>query len=227
MKELREVVRTRASEALEHAGHEALLAHTAVVVLAAGASRRLGSPKQLAEVGGMTLLARTLTEATQVGAQWVIVVLGPRDAQDGQAAMVEEARRFGVRVVFNEAAAEGLSASLRCGLAEARLLDAQLGAVLVTLCDQPRVSGALFRRLVAAVAAGPEPIAASSYAGVCGVPAVFTAGVFKELAALEGDEGARRVLRRDPARVRAVAFEEGVLDVDSREDLGRAIAEIL
>jgi molybdenum cofactor cytidylyltransferase len=69
---------------------------------------------------------------------------------------------------------------------------------------------------------GGGHVVASEYQGVLGVPALFGAALLDELAALEGDIGARQVIRRDPARVTAVPFPEGALDVDDEGDLTAA-----
>ncbi|AKT44103.1 nucleotidyltransferase family protein [Chondromyces crocatus] len=207
---------------------EGPLLHTAVVVLAAGGSKRLGTPKQLAQIGGVTLLGRTLSQVMRLGEPRVFVVLGGGEASTREAMAREvEAAGGGAEVVWNERAAEGLSTSLRCGLDAARAVDPRLWAVLFTLCDQPGMDGALLERLLDAVVSGPASIAASSYAGVLGVPAVFTRAVFGELEALTGDQGAREVVRRDPARVRAVVFEEGAQDIDTHDELDRATRAFL
>lgn len=191
-----------------------LLAHSAIIILAAGASRRLGTPKQLVDTGGISLLAHTLTQAAAVSAGQTIVVLGrPHPDIDRQ---VDPAL---VSIVRNDNPQLGLGSSLRCGLFAAQRADPQLAAVLFTLCDQPHLSAALLSHLLTAIAEGPEPIAASAYSGVLGVPAAFASAVFPELATLVGDQGARSILRRDPSRVRAIDFPAGAIDIDTPQDL--------
>lgn len=192
----------------------ALRSHTAVVVLAAGASRRLGAPKQLVCTDGVSLLARTVRAAAAVKAGQTLVVLGRPDDDISRQVPPELAT-----VIRNEHPERGLSSSLRCGLSAARDADPALQAVLLTLCDQPHLSAVHLRRLLAALDEGSACIAASAYAGVRGVPAAFAASVFDELAALEGDEGARSVLRRDPSRVCAVEFPAGAVDIDTPHDV--------
>lgn len=189
-------------------------AHTAVVILAAGASRRLGTPKQLVCADGVSLLARTVDAAAGVRAAQTIVVLGRTDG-----AIAQQVRPELARVIRNEHPERGLSSSLRCGLSAARAADPALRVVLFTLCDQPHLSAAHLLRLLAALAEGTACIAASAYAGVLGVPAAFAASVFGELAALEGDQGARSVLRRCPERVCAIEFPAGAIDIDTPRDV--------
>lgn len=192
----------------------AWLSHTAVVVLAAGASRRLGAPKQLVYADGDSLLARTVDAAAGVKAAQTIVVLGRPDGD-----ITQQVRPELARVIRNEHPERGLSSSLRCGLSAARAADPTLQVVLFTLCDQPHLTAAHLRRLLATLAEGTACIAASAYAGVLGVPAAFAAPVFDELAALEGDQGARSLLRRCPERASAVEFPAGAIDVDTPADV--------
>ena len=191
-------------------------AHHAALVLAAGMSRRLGAPKQLVRFEGATLVERAVDAALASGAAHVHVVLG------AHADAIDEA--LGDRPVIrvrNAAFATGLGSSLRAGLASARTTDEALAAVLVMLCDQPHVEAAHLAHLLDAVGRGGHAIAASTYGGVLGVPAAFASSVFGELGSLGGDQGARDVIRRDPARVQAIAFARGAVDVDEPHDIER------
>ncbi len=183
---------------------------TAAVVLAAGASRRLGRPKQLERVGGESLMRRAAEAAIAAGCDPVLVVLG-HDA-DRLAAEVDD---LAVRVVTAGDWEEGMSASLRAGIAA---VPEGAGAALLMVCDQPAVTADHLRRLLAAHAASTLPAAASAYAGVVGVPAVLDRALFAELLAVKGDTGARTVLRRDPSRVVVVPLPGGEVDVDRPGD---------
>lgn len=174
----------------------------AVLVLAAGASRRLGTPKQLVEIEGVSLLARAVDAALPVGL--VLVILGAHRAR-----IEPTLGARAVTVLENPAWEEGMGSSLRVGLAAAPTAT----RLLVMLCDQPAITTAH----LAALARAPRPIAASAYDGVLGVPAAFSREVFPELASIRGDRGAREVIRRDPRRVQAIPFEGW--DIDRAEDL--------
>jgi molybdenum cofactor cytidylyltransferase len=177
---------------------------TAAVVLAAGASTRLGEPKQLAVLAGETLLARAVRTAREAGCAPVVVVLG------AEAERIREGCDLGdATVVENGAWDEGMGSSVRCGVAGVRDAD---GVVLMT-CDQPAVTAEHLRALMSAC-----EIRASSYAGRKGVPAYFPAASFAALTALHGDAGARDLLRG----AEAIALPGGELDVDTAEDLERA-----
>lgn len=177
----------------------------AAVVLAAGASRRLGRPKQLVTFEGEALLQRAVRVAREAGCAPVVVVLGAR-AEEIEAAVPLE----GVRVVRNPEWDEGMASSIRVGV---RALGEPEG-VLVMACDMPLVSAEHVKALMAA-----RGVAASGYAdGRRGVPAVFPKDVFGELMSLRGDVGAREMLRGTGVFV--LGLEEGAeVDVDTVEDV--------
>ena len=151
------------------------------LVLAAGASRRLGYPKQTVVFEGETLLDRATRIAREV-ADEVIVVTREN----------------------NPEADEGMASSIRAGVG----LAGAATRILITLCDQPRVTADHLRALIAVDA----PIVATGYAGIAGVPAVFGPELIPELLALRGDVGARAVIERHGAVV--VPFEDAAFDVD-------------
>jgi len=178
------------------------------VILAAGASRRLGQPKQLVRLAGETLLRRT-ARAALAGCAPVLAVLGCQAE-----AMATELAGLPVTLVANGAWEEGMAASIRAGI---RALPPGAEAVLFLVCDQTAVDGALVCRLLELRRAHPDAVIACGYAGIRGTPSLFPARCFKDLLELRGDRGARDLLR-DPA-VRVLPFPEGALDVDVPEDL--------
>lgn len=190
------------------------LAGLGCVILAAGASRRFGRPKQLARHRAVPLLARALDAAARAVPTRPVVVLGANAVR--LRAML---RRMAVpcAVVLNPGWTRGLASSLQAGL---DALPAGARAVLVVLADQPHVDAAALRGLARAWRRRPGLPAAASYAGRIGVPAILPRRTWPALRALEGDMGARRVLGAAP-RVTAVAMPEAALDVDRPEDLAR------
>jgi CTP:molybdopterin cytidylyltransferase MocA len=177
------------------------------VVLAAGASTRLGEPKQNVRLSpgtrAETLLERSARIAQDAGLAPVFAVVAP-----GYAAPP----RIHAHLVINNDAWEGMASSIRAGVAAA--IAAEASAVIILACDQPFVTAAHLR----ALAKSRDEIAASTYAGRNGVPAYFPARVFRDLMELRGDTGARELLRD----ARGIALREGELDVDTAEDLKRA-----
>ena len=190
----------------------------AAVVLAAGASTRLGAPKQLVECAGEPLVRRAARAALDAGADPVIVVLG------AHADVVRPALdSLMVDVVLNEAWPTGLASSLAAGHRAA--MDARADAVLVTLADQPLVDAAALRRMLAAFP-GPHRVVASSYGDALGVPAVFGHEHVAELSALAGDAGAGAWLRHRAGAVTRVALDGAALDVDTPADVARLRASL-
>lgn len=184
-----------------------------VLVLAAGQASRFGSPKQLAQVGGIPLLAAAVARATSVAGHDVSVVLGAHAAE-----LAPMLRRSSATVVINRHWQEGLASSLRAGIAQ---LPGSTSAVLVTLADQAAVSTADLQRLVAAWRRQPDWLVAASYGGLVGVPAIFPAHAFPALLELHGDVGARPVLMRMADRCIRVAMPSAAIDIDTPEDLQR------
>ena len=189
----------------------------AAVVLAAGRSVRLGRPKQLLVVAGEPLVRRAARAALEAGLSPVVVVTGA-GGREVQTALGE----LPVEVAENASPEAGMAVSVRLGVARARALSPGLDAVALLACDQPLLDAAHLARLVDARRVSGRAIVASEYEGVRGVPVLLGAEVLEEVAALEGDAGAREVVRRDPARVAGVPFPGGALDVDREEDLVRA-----
>ncbi len=181
------------------------------IILAAGASRRLGFPKQLVEYKGTTLLRRTAEMALEVSPK-VVVVLGAyqekiRPCLDG----------LSLQIVENEAWDSGMASSLQAGL---RALDLNnVDAVLVLLCDQIAVSLPLLTSLINRFSEGEVQGVCAEYEGQRGVPVLFGKSLFAELMALSGEQGARLILRKYPNEITSIPFAEGRIDIDTPEDL--------
>ncbi len=183
----------------------------AAIVLAAGASTRFGSAKQLARVAGRPLLQTALAQAGEVAGTAVTVVLGARAAE-----LAPLLRHSSASVVINRDWREGMASSIRAGVGR---LPPSCTAVLIMLVDQAAVTGEDLKRLVGAWRRQPDYIAAARYGTTTGVPAVFPRSSFPELQALRGDVGARVLLQRNPDRVIRVPMPRAAIDIDTPEDL--------
>ncbi len=185
------------------------------IILAAGASRRLGQPKQLAFIAGETLLARTVRVVRESRAEPVIVVLGAH-----QASIVSEIDLGRVQVVTNPDWEQGIASSIHAGIQAVQQSCAKAAAVLLLVCDQPRLSAGHLQRLIGAHLEAAEPtIVASRYGGIAGIPAIFPVSQFGKLLMLRGDAGARYILRKPDCPMVAMDFEGGEVDIDTPEDL--------
>jgi molybdenum cofactor cytidylyltransferase len=181
------------------------------IVLAAGASTRFGSPKQLVRVAGRPLMHTAITRASEVCGNAVIVVLG-----SGAAELAPLLKHSPGSIVVNQDWREGLASSIRAGVAR---LPPTCGGVLLMLADQAAVSGEDLRRLVGTWRKQRQYIAAALYAGISGAPAIFPRSALRQLCELSGDLGARTLLRRNADRVVRVPMPSAAVDIDTPEDL--------
>jgi molybdenum cofactor cytidylyltransferase len=184
-----------------------------VLVLAAGASVRLGQPKQLVRVGGRPALHSVVSQATAIAGHAVTVVLGAHAAD-----LTRLLQHSGVSLIVNRNWEEGMASSIRFGVAA---LPPACDAVLIQLGDQVAVTADDLRRLVSAWRGEDSVIAAASYRGTVGVPAIFPRWCFSELMQLRGDHGAKAIIERYRDRLAHVAMPNAALDLDTAEDLKR------
>jgi molybdenum cofactor cytidylyltransferase len=182
-----------------------------VLVLAAGASTRLGQPKQLVRLDGRPLLHTMVTHAVAVAGHAVTVVLGAH-AQE----MAMLLKHSPASVIINRQWEEGLAASIRCGVAA---LPPACDAVLIMLADQVGLTGDDLKRLMSAWKGQDGVIAAGLYSGGVGVPAIFPRWCFPELMALRGDRGARTLLLRHTDRLTRVPMPNAAHDLDTPQQL--------
>jgi CTP:molybdopterin cytidylyltransferase MocA len=189
------------------------------LVLAAGAGSRLGGdvPKPLVAFCGRPLVTWPLAAVAEGGVDRTFVVLGAQ--ADAVAAAVAPAAPAGVEVVRCADWADGLSASLRAGVAAAA--GAGCVAVVVVLGDQPLLGAGAVEAVLASRAPHAVDAVRATYAGAPGHPTVLEAALFPAVAELRGDAGARELLRGVPVATVACDGLGRPDDVDTPEDLAR------
>jgi molybdenum cofactor cytidylyltransferase len=189
------------------------------VILAAGASRRMGRPKQLVRLGGKTVLRHVLDSVRASTVNEIVVVLG-HNAKEVAATLAGGEHK----IVINPQFSSGMSSSIRRGLGA---VDARAEAVLIVLGDQPYVSTGIIDRLVQEYAAGSHQIVVPTCGGRRGHPVIFGRKYWPELQALRGDVGGKDLLRRHAEDVLEVEVEEtGILvDIDRPEDGLRSLPQ--
>jgi molybdenum cofactor cytidylyltransferase len=190
------------------------LEHCGIVLLAAGMSGRLGTPKQILVYEGKTLLRHSVEAALGMGLQPVLVVLGANHS-----IMEKELESLtGIRIVNNKEWEEGMASSIRCGVEAAMQMEKTLDGLIIMVCDQPFVNTELLQALFLTQKKTGLPVVASSYRDNPGVPALFHKSYFNQLLSLKGDTGARKLLKDQAEHVALVHFPKGETDIDTIED---------
>ena len=181
------------------------------IVLAAGASRRFGSAKQLAIFRGQPLVTHAIRLAEALAGNRSLLVAG------NQWPLVAAAcAPLAGYLVVNPDFAEGLGSSIVAGVSA---VAGSATGILLLMADQPLIEARHLHAIVEAWSRNPERIVASEFDGIDGPPVLFPASFFPELLALRGDSGARRVLQANPSRVIRVNCPAAETDVDIPADL--------
>jgi len=189
------------------------------IVLAAGLSRRMGQAKLLMPVGGRAIVRYVVEGVLAGGVDLVWVVTGP-DAEPIAAAL----SGLEVQIAVNPAPEEGQAGSLRAGIAA---LPASVDAVLIALGDQPSLAPSIIPALLAARRTSPKLIVAPRYRDGQGNPVLFKREIFPELLRLTGDQGARPIIQKEPARVEWVELDLPMPpDVDTLDDYEKIRANL-
>ena len=184
-----------------------------IVILAAGASTRLGKPKQLLQYRGKTLLAHAINEAVNSNADAIVVILGKdadlfkKEIDDGK-----------VRVAINSSWEEGMASSLRLGLDTLLNDKPYIDAVIFMVCDQPYVLSSILNELITTQQKTTKQIVTCNYGDSIGPPALFHKKYFKDLMKLSGDTGARKIVQENMNDMTTILFPEGEIDIDTEED---------
>jgi len=186
----------------------------ALLLLAAGLARRMGQPKVFLELEGRALLLHALERLRHDAIGDVVVVVGPGDLERATGLIGDRAR-----AVVNPSPEQGQASSLRVGV---EALAPGTEAAVVGLGDQPTVPRTVVPGLIQLWRDSGQPVVAPRYTDGRGNPVLFAAAVFPELRAVSGDQGARAVIARDPARVALLELDVPMPpDVDTPEDLAR------
>ncbi len=191
----------------------------AIVILAAGTSARLGSPKQLLTYKGKTLLSHAVDAALETGCQSVFVVLGANIDL-----LRRELKNKPVIIVENLGWQEGIASSIRCGLENITKTILKPDCVIFMVCDQPYVTSSLLLKLSEKRKETGLPIIASSYNDKTGIPALFHKIFFSALMELTGNKGARKLIADNQDKVATVSFPKGITDIDTKEDYKKLVS---
>jgi molybdenum cofactor cytidylyltransferase len=190
------------------------MSRTGVIILAAGNSSRLGRPKQLLPYRGKTLLTHVVAEALTAELQPVVVTGAFRE--EVEASLKGEP----VTLAYNPDWEAGMASGIAAGLSKL-LLVPDVGAVIVSVCDQPHLTSALLLQLVSTFETSGKGIVACAYGGSVGTPVLFGRSYFDQLSVLSGSEGAKKILKLYPDDLAVIPFPGGDVDIDTAEDAER------
>ena len=185
-----------------------------LLIMAAGASRRLGQPKQLVNYKGNSLIRRITQEAIKADIGNVTVVLGANHD-----AVKSEIEDLDAEIFLNKEWEEGLGASIRNGLSHVLKKNNSTQAILLMMVDQPFVEAKHLQKLAKAYDPARPMIVASAYSSTFGVPVLFDKTYFEEMLQLKGDEGGKKVFVKYLRQIVEIPFIEGSIDIDEKEDL--------
>ncbi len=185
-----------------------------IVMLAAGASIRMGTPKQLLKIEGTSLIRRAAEHALDSACRPVVAVLGANADL-----IAPELNGLAIEVAVNHDWKMGISSSIRCGLKTLLAASSEIQGVILFLADQPNVTGTSLRKLTTAHGQSVSELLAASYSGHLGTPALFSRFYFDELLQIEGQGGAKNLLERYATQVLPIDFPEAAFDLDTPQDL--------
>jgi molybdenum cofactor cytidylyltransferase len=192
------------------------LKSVAGLVLAAGASTRMGTPKQLLPIGQATLLDRVLAESLQSELDAVVLVLGFK-MEEILKGVKTSLRHPKLKVIENKSYALGMSSSITTGLSA---VEKECDYVMILLGDMPHVTSKLINLLLSRGRESGCPLAAVTSAGRRSHPVMIGRPFYPLLHQLQGDEGARSLFAEHADQVCFVETEENYddRDIDTWDD---------
>ena len=190
---------------------------TAIMILAAGNSSRLGRPKQLLVYESKPLLQVVLDAALQTAFRPVTIVLGAYKNE------IAKQLNGTVNYVINEHWQQGMGSSIATGLAATLELAPSIQQVIIAVSDQAFISQQIFEQLHQQQQLSTKGIVASKYGETAGTPVLFSKKYFADLLALKGDGGAKSILKNYPDDIETITFEKGEMDIDTEEDYKKLI----
>ncbi|MGB8635397.1 MAG: nucleotidyltransferase family protein [Rhodanobacteraceae bacterium] len=190
-----------------------------ILMPAAGGAQRFGGLKQLADLDGQPMCRHVARRLLALGPP-VIAVTGAHAEQ-----VTQVLAGLGLETVHNPDWQAGLGSSIATGVRHILARHAGTSAVMICLADQPLIAVSHYRRLLTRHAEAPDRLLATRQADASGPPVLFPADCLAELAAWQGERGARLLLQREVERVERFSAE-CPLDVDTPEELARARARL-
>lgn len=191
----------------------------AILVLAAGASSRMGTPKQLLPWNGANLLDSVIENALVFSPDHVVVVLGA-NAKEIQAHSIHNK---GVQFVFHKNWNLGLGSSIAHGVDFIQEIGQNTKAILILLGDQPLIDPEYLGKMIKAHESSGKGIIATEYDKGVGVPAIFARSYFSNLAQLNKDIGAKQIIKNFKNDTFLLGPSGKTIDIDTLEDYQKLI----
>lgn len=185
---------------------------TAIIVLAAGESKRMKSIKQILKIESHTLLDRVLEKAYQINAKHTYCVLG------AHAEIIQKKVKTKVQFILNRNYTLGLSESIKSAFTYFEKNALYFDSVLILLGDQPAIEIDYLNNMIRKQEEHPTKIIASNYKGNHGVPASFPKNYFNSLQLLQGDSGAKELMKAHKDELFTMQLSADLVDIDTPED---------
>lgn len=195
--------------------------HFAILIIAAGQSKRLGQPKQLLTFEGESLINRLVKELKHVTAAPITLVLGAYKER-----IESQLHDSTFDLVYNDSWEEGMASSIRVGVSYIIKKNALIDGIMILVCDQPYLSYNHIQSLFTLQHQTGKPIVASSYNNIIGTPVLFHKRMFPHLLALQGEMGAKKIINEYPDDIAILPFEKGSIDIDTIEDYHNLVKEV-
>lgn len=182
-----------------------------IIILAAGESKRLGTPKQLVRFKGKSLIRHSIDVALNSNSDHVFVVLGAYGSL-----IKNDLKDLPYTPITNDNWMSGMGSSIKKGISECITRFPATEAIILMTCDQPYINPQILDELIQFYNEG-ETVVSCRYSETIGIPALFGRNHFEELLAIKNAEGAKKILQRHPLAL--VEFENGKYDIDTPDDL--------
>ena len=196
--------------------------NVSLIILAAGASTRMGMPKQLLMIEGKTLIRRVSEMAIDTSCHPIVVILGANKEP-----IRKEIEKIPLTIIENTKWEDGMSSSIKMGLVGAYLTHRDIDAVIFLTVDMPFVSVELINKMIKKATEDPDnQIVASFYENQVGIPVLFKRSVFNDLLELKGDEGAKKLVMENKDKTSLIDFPKGKFDLDTIDEYWNFVGQI-
>ena len=183
-----------------------------LILLAAGESKRMGTPKQLLAYQGASLIYHAAIEAIKSNCEPIVVVLGAKSDR-----IATEIEPLSIQIALNTRWQQGMSASIATGINALKSTTA-IDAVIVALADQPLITHRVYNLLIERYQQNAVKAVACNYANTLGVPALFDRTLMPELSSLNHRGGAKQLLNQYSDLAVNLDLPEAAIDIDTPAD---------